>query len=137
MKLSVKLDYAFRALACLARRYASGEVCRIEELAEIEAIPANYLVQIMSELRNGGIVVSKRGKQGGYLLAKEPKEVTMRDVIALTQGDWFQPVVGSAGKSGPRVAASWARLQEGFESRAASITLKDLAATEDDEMYYI
>lgn len=137
MKLSVKLDYAFRALACLARRYEGGEVCRIDELAEIEEIPANYLVQILSELRNGGIVHSKRGKQGGYLLARPPEEISMRDVMQLTQGDLFQAVVGTAGKSGPKVAASWARLQESFESCAQSITLKEMASLDNEEMYYI
>jgi hypothetical protein len=39
-------------------------------LAGIEAVPANYLVQILSELRNGGLITSRRGKQGGYMLAR-------------------------------------------------------------------
>ncbi|MCH6255439.1 Rrf2 family transcriptional regulator [Puniceicoccaceae bacterium K14] len=137
MKLSVKLDYAFRALACLARRYSGGEVCCIEEIAEIEEIPANYLVQILSELRNGGIVASKRGKQGGYLLARSPEEISMKDVIALSQGDLFQSVTGASGKSGARVASCWARLQESFEASAQSISLKELATAENEEMYYI
>lgn len=137
MKLSVKLDYACRALARMAARHPSGELSRIEELAELEAIPANYLVQIMGELRNGGLIESRRGKQGGYLLARDPQEVTLRDVIQLIQGDVFASVANPAGASGQAVAQVWKSLQECFESRASEITLKDLVAGRSGEMYYI
>ena len=70
MKLSVKVDYACRVLAQLARTYGTDELAHIEELAQVEAVPANYLVQILSELRNGGLILSRRGKQGGYALAR-------------------------------------------------------------------
>ncbi len=137
MKLSVKLEYALRALASLSARYGSGEVCCIEELAEREAIPANYLVQILRDLRNGGIVVSKRGKQGGYILGRAPEEITLHDVIGLIQGDWFQNAASSDGVSGARVASVWSRLQDGLEENAKAVTLRDLAVTPAKAMYYI
>ncbi len=55
VKLSVKVDYACRVLAQLARLQGREELAHIEELAKIEAVPATYLVQILGELRNGGL----------------------------------------------------------------------------------
>ena len=137
MKLSVKLDYACRALARMATRYSSGDLSRIEELAELEAIPANYLVQILSDLRHGGLIESRRGKQGGYFLARPPEEVTLREVIVLMQGDVFGVVSRSGGASGVAVAKAWKVLQDCFEEQASSLTLKDLMTGSHEEMYYI
>lgn len=137
MKLSVKLDYACRALARMAARFSAGELSRIEELAELEEIPANYLVQILGELRNGGLIESRRGKQGGYLLARPPEEISLRDVIVLVQGDVFSSVANPMGASGQAVARVWKSLQNCFEEKASELTLKDLLAESGEEMYYI
>ena len=137
MKLTVKLDYACRVLAQLAKRYESREVSRIDELAGVEEVPSKYLAQILGELRNGGLVESRRGKQGGYLLAKSPDEVSLYDVINLVEGDLFSSVSRSAGDSGKAVAQAWNRLQEGFEQSSKAVTLRDLANRPDEKMYYI
>ncbi len=137
MKLSVKLDYACRALARMAIRLPSGELSRIEELAEVEAIPANYLVQILGELRNGGLIESRRGKQGGYLLARPPETITLRDIISLVQGDVFGSVANASGASGESVAKTWKVLQDCFEAKASELTVKDLMPSSLEEMYYI
>lgn len=137
MKLSVKLDYACRALARMAARFSGGELSRIEELAELEEIPANYLVQILGELRNGGLIESRRGKQGGYLLARHPEEISLREVIALVQGDLFSSVASPTGASGESVARTWKSLQDCFETKASKLTVKDLMPPSNEEMYYI
>lgn len=137
MKLSVKLEYAFRALARMAARQPGGELSRIEELADVEAIPANYLVQILGDLRNGGVIESRRGKLGGYLLARPPQEITLREVIALVQGDLFAAVATEAGASGPSVARAWKVLQTSFEKTAEHLTVRDLMADKSETMYYI
>ncbi len=137
MKLSVKLDYACRALARMAIRLPSGELSRIEELAEVEAIPANYLVQILGELRNGGLIESRRGKQGGYLLARPPEAITLRDIISLVQGDVFGSVANVSGASGESVAKTWKILQDCFEAKASELTVKDLMSSSLEDMYYI
>ena len=87
MKLSVKVDYACRVLAQMAKYHGTSELAQIELLAEVEAVPANYLVQILSELRNGGIIISRRGKQGGYALARSPDDITLYDIVKLIEGD--------------------------------------------------
>ena len=60
MKLTVKLDYACRAMTQLAKRYERGLVSSIDQVAEAEEIPAKYLAQILSDLRQGGLVESRR-----------------------------------------------------------------------------
>ena len=70
MKLSLKSDYATRAVLALARRYHEGKAQRVESLAVQHSIPPKYLVQILLELKSKNIVKSIRGKEGGYLLAR-------------------------------------------------------------------
>lgn len=137
MKLTVKLEYACRALAQLAKRFEQADVSSIEELASVERIPAKYLAQILSELRHGGLVESRRGKQGGYLLAKAPDQVTLYEVVALIEGDMISENAKSVGDSGEAVAKAWSEIQERFEESARGITLADLAVGESQEMYYI
>ena len=81
MKLSVKSDYAARAVLVLARHFHENVAIRVEDLAAEEGIPANYLVQILIELKSQNIVKSQRGKEGGYLLARTPGEITLGDIL--------------------------------------------------------
>ena len=81
VKLSVKSDYAARAVLSLARNHSKGRVMKVEELAAENGIPANYLVQILIELKSRNIVRSVRGKEGGYLLARLPSEITLGQVL--------------------------------------------------------
>ena len=77
LKITVKLEYTCRILCELARRHTRGELARIEELAKIEEVPANFLAQLLGELKNSGLVISKRGVQGGFLLARAPDRITL------------------------------------------------------------
>mgnify|MGYP001372079529 FL=1 len=135
--MTVKLEYACRALVQLAKRYEGSGVSSIEELANVEKIPAKYLAQILSELRNGGLVESRRGKQGGYLLARSPDQISISDVISLIESEMFSESSRVSGDSGEAVAKAWAEIQERFEESVRSITLADLAVRENQEMYYI
>lgn len=137
MKLSVKVDYACRVLAQLARGHERGELAHIEQLARVEAIPANYLVQILSELRNGGLIVSRRGKQGGYALARSPEEITLLDIVKVIDGDLLEITTAGDGQSGRRVNQIWKDVRASLEAKAKSITLDKFSAKVGDEMYYI
>lgn len=75
MKITAKLDYTCRILCELAREYSKGGPVRIEHLSKAEGVPANFLAQILGELRNSKLVVSRRGTQGGFLLARPPAEL--------------------------------------------------------------
>lgn len=137
MKLSVKVEYACRVLAQLARSYGSGELAHIEKLAKTEAVPANYLVQILSELRTGGLIHSRRGKQGGYTLARAPESITLLEIVNLVDGGMLEISSAPGGQSGRRVNMVWQELRRVLEERARAITLDQLVVKSAEEMYYI
>ena len=137
MKLSVKVDYACRVLAQLTRQRGGDDLAHIEELARLESVPANYLVQILSELRNGGLIISRRGKQGGYALARRPDEITLFDIVKVIEGDLLELAPAGEGQSGKRVNQIWREVRESLENITRGITLERLAAQPGEEMYYI
>ena len=83
--LSKKSKYAIKALTELGRRYNKGPVL-IAEISEKENIPKKFLEAILLELRNNGILASKKGAGGGYYLIKDPKEIQLHKVMRLTDG---------------------------------------------------
>lgn len=80
MGLSLKCQYAVRALFELAKRHG-GDVVRLRDIAAAQHIPGRYLENILSDLRRGGLVESRRGKEGGFRLARHPAEIRVGDVI--------------------------------------------------------
>lgn len=137
MKLSVKVDYACRVLAQLARHHGEKRLAHIEELAKIEGIPANYLVQILSELRNGGLINSRRGKQGGYVLSRPPEKITLYDIVKLIEGDLIEFSGAADGQSGRRVQQVWHEVRAALEAQCRGYTLDMLVPRGPGDMYYI
>jgi Rrf2 family protein len=84
-QLSKRTQYSLRALYALARKEGQGPVL-ITELAEEEAIPKRFLEQILLSLKGSGLVLSKKGKGGGYYLAQSPERITLASVIRLIEG---------------------------------------------------
>jgi Rrf2 family protein len=80
VKISLKVDYACRVMAELARLHGTGELAQIGALAKAEAVPPNFLAQILIKLREAGLIVSRRGNQGGYVLARAPEEISLYDI---------------------------------------------------------
>ena len=95
-----KVEYSLRVLAQLAKQHAPGHVVRVEDLAKIEAVPQNYLVQLLNELREGGLVDSKRGKTGGYRLARNPGDISVHDVLAVIDPAYAELAVTNLHKAG-------------------------------------
>lgn len=85
MKLSTKGEYGLRAMFDLAQNSGNG-VTSLKIIAERQGISEPYLEQLIASLRKAGLVRSIRGAQGGYFLAKEPKEITVGDVIRVLEG---------------------------------------------------
>lgn len=83
--ISKKTKYALQALQYLAGKYGQGPIL-ISELAAEERVPKKFLELILLELKNNGILQSKQGKKGGYSLAKEPKQITLGQVMRITEG---------------------------------------------------
>ena len=139
MKLSVKSDYAVRAVAGLARHYPSGEALKVEELADEQGIPANYLVQILIELKAQHIVKSVRGTEGGYLLAKPPADVTLGDVLRAVHGQVFDSPALSDPECPPELRKAWKKLQKTLDDTADAINFQQLLdeSADKEKMYYI
>lgn len=85
MRLSKKTEYAMRALI-YASRFPEGTTFQIKELAEKNRIPKKFLELILLELKNGGIMRSKRGVGGGYLLARRPETIRSSEIIRVIEG---------------------------------------------------
>lgn len=83
--ISQKSKYALRALLALAAR-PGGEPMQISEIAEQEVIPRKFLEQILLDLKRAGLVASRRGKAGGYLLLRRAETVTFGEVLRLIDG---------------------------------------------------
>ncbi|HUZ15865.1 MAG TPA: Rrf2 family transcriptional regulator [Gaiellaceae bacterium] len=84
MRVSAKVDYALRAMTELAATAPS--LMTAEQLATAQKIPPKFLESILAQLRNGGLVASQRGAEGGYRLAKPPEEISIADVIRELEG---------------------------------------------------
>ena len=85
MKLSLRGEYALRALLVLGLNY-SQSVVRIQAISEHQNIPKRFLEQILNDLKSAGIVQSRRGVAGGYRLAKRPEEITLAAVVRHVEG---------------------------------------------------
>ncbi len=87
MKLSVRGEYALRALIVLGLDYIEdGSVLRIQEISDRQNIPKRFLEQILNDLKSAGIVESKRGVAGGYRLRRSPERVTLAEIIRYIEG---------------------------------------------------
>lgn len=139
MKLSVKSDYAARAVLGLAREYPSGAAVRADDLATEQGIPGNYLVQILIELKSAQIVRSVRGKEGGYLLARPPASITLGQVIRAIHGQIFDTPALSDVRCPTELRDAWRTLQTAVETAAERVTFQALLDAGEDKakMYYI
>ncbi len=86
MKLTVRGEYALRALVVLGLSYSADAVLRIQAISEQQNIPKRFLEQILNDLKSAGVVTSRRGVTGGYRLARPPHEVTLATVIRHMDG---------------------------------------------------
>ena len=83
--ISQKAKYALRALVALSK-VPPGASVMISEISREQTIPKKFLEQILLELKRAGIVISKRGRLGGYVLLKAPEQVTFGEVLRLIDG---------------------------------------------------
>jgi Rrf2 family iron-sulfur cluster assembly transcriptional regulator len=86
MKVSTRADYAARALLSLALRAEHDRPTSVKEMAERTNLPQPYLEQILLSVKGAGLVRSKRGVGGGYVLARPAAEITLADIVAAVEG---------------------------------------------------
>jgi Rrf2 family protein len=134
MRTTAKADYAVRAAVELAALAGEGAV-KAERIAEEQSIPLNFLENILAELRRAGIVESRRGAAGGYLLAKPPEEVSLADVIRAVEGPLanvrgVSPDALEYEGSAESLRDVWVALRASVRAVLEQVTLVDVAKGE-------
>jgi Rrf2 family protein len=134
MRTTAKADYAVRAAVELAALSGKGPV-KADQIAEAQSIPLNFLENILAELRRAGIVDSRRGASGGYLLAKPPEDVTLADVIRAVEGPLanvrgMSPDALEYEGSAERLRDVWVALRSSVRAVLEQVTLADVAKGE-------
>ena len=133
VKVSTRGDYASRALLSLALHVDEGAPTSVRDIAERTGLPQPYLEQILLALKGAGLVRSKRGVGGGYVLAGDPREITLAQIVSavdgpIVVGDFGRPHEGDAcDHEGQCVLlAVWAHVGEHMREHLESFTLADM-----------
>jgi len=133
MKITYKGDYALKAVLDLALHYEMGLVT-IHEIARRADIPIKFLEQVLLDLKKGGFVESRRGKVGGYLLAKTPSKIRLGEIIRFIDGA-IEPIgCIERGYNGCRDAYRcvlkkvWQKVTKATSDIVDNITFEDLAS---------
>jgi Rrf2 family protein len=142
MKISSKGHYGLLALAELGENYKLQRAVQVKEIAKNRHIPPQYLGQIMVLLKRGRLVHGSRGPTGGYVLARAPEKITVKEVLHVLEGPQVGFDVRPASRSGSsvtqRLIETWARGIRAMETVLEETTLADLCKPEPGVlMYYI
>ncbi|MBR1820588.1 MAG: Rrf2 family transcriptional regulator [Clostridia bacterium] len=130
MKLSTRGRYGIHAMYDLALN-ANGGPQSIKAIAEREGIPEAYLEQLIAVLKREGLVTSTRGAQGGYVLARQPEEITVGDVLRALEGGLNlvecldeEDACGKSCACPSRIV--WLKMRNGLNAIVDGITLRDM-----------
>lgn len=146
MELSLKSEYAILAMLELANHFAIDQPLQIRQIANQQNIPDRYLEQLLATLKRQGLVKSQRGSKGGYILAREPWEISLLEIIHGIEG--YDPIADSNSRSGQESASlsvireAWEAAQKAASTVLDNCTLKDLCDRQRQRqiattMYYI
>lgn len=132
MKLSTKGRYGLRAMIDLAD-FSEDAPQSITNIAARQSISDSYLEQLMAKLKKAGLITSIRGAQGGYVLAKESREISVGDILRALEGD-LSPVKcsgikGESGCQGSQTCVTrnvWKRIDDSIQEAVDSIYLNEL-----------
>ncbi len=130
MRISTKGRYGIKAMMELARQYGTGPMS-VRELAESSNVPATYLEQLFKKLRDANVVSAARGAQGGYVLAKPPKDVPVGLIIRALEGSVAPMICAEVGfvcENSETCVESYLyrRIREGIDVVIDNITLQDM-----------
>jgi len=128
LRLSTKSRYATRMLVYLAIN-GRERPANTAEIAQAEGISKDYVEQILSRLRTAGIVTSHRGIKGGFSIASDPKEITIKKIVELTEGEIsVAPCLKSDCNRATQCATQvvWSALNDSIEKTLEGFTLEAL-----------
>ena len=133
--MSTRGDYASRAFLSLALHTTEDGPTSVRDIAERTGLPQPYLEQILLALKGAGLVRSKRGVGGGYVLARDPREISLGQIVSavdgpIVAGDFGRPHEdGACDHEGQCILlAVWADVGEHMRSHLDSFTLEDMVA---------
>jgi Rrf2 family protein len=132
MRITYKGDYALKTILDLALHYSNSPIT-IHELAKRADVPIKFLEQILLDLKRGGFVESRRGKIGGYLLARPPSKIKLGEVVRFIDGP-IEPVAcvdkNYRGCNDIKIClfrGIWKDIAVGISKVVDNITFEDLA----------
>ncbi|MFD2656814.1 MULTISPECIES: cysteine metabolism transcriptional regulator CymR [Gracilibacillus] len=139
MKISTKGRYGLTIMIELAKNNGNGPMS-LKSIAKENNLSEHYLEQLVAPLRNASLVKSIRGAYGGYVLAKEPNEITAGDIIRILEGP-ITPVEGIEEEE-PAKQELWIRIRDAVKDVLDTTTLEDLSTygekgVQDPYMFYI
>ncbi|WP_332694278.1 cysteine metabolism transcriptional regulator CymR [Halalkalibacter lacteus] len=136
MKISTKGRYGLTIMMALAKQAGEGPIS-LKSIAKEYNLSEHYLEQLIAPLRNAMLVKSVRGAYGGYMLAKDAKEITAGDIIRVLEGP-ISPVEVMDDEE-PAKRSLWIKIRDAVKDVLDNTTLEDLATYEDsgDQEYYM
>ncbi|MBU0904587.1 MAG: Rrf2 family transcriptional regulator [Planococcaceae bacterium] len=139
MRISTKGRYGLTIMIELAKQFGEGPV-PLRQIAADNKLSEAYLEQLVSPLRNSGLIKSVRGAHGGYMLTKPPHLISAGDVIRVLEGP-IQPVEGIENEAPPQ-RELWSRIRDAVKTVLDTTSIEDLASyneesSPDGYMYYI
>lgn len=123
MRATQQLKYAIYGIFDLAY-HAGDRPVPLQEIGARQGIPPRYLEQIFQRLRRAGLVRSKRGPGGGYLLALPPEDLRLADIVRAVQGSWLVVASGDDSKDSPSFV--WDLLRASVRQALAERSIADL-----------
>jgi Rrf2 family protein len=123
--ISLKSHYGLKAIVALASNYGKGPV-QAKEIASSQGVPVRYLELLLSQLRRARLVEATRGKNGGYILARDPHIVTVWDVVSIFEGKALFSKPLDEGKKENGVSFIWKGAEDKLVDYLASIKMTDL-----------
>lgn len=143
MRISAKAEYACLAVLELALRSSQSEPVRLTEIAQPNAIPERFLVQILLQLKGSGYVTSLRGASGGYRLTVDPREISLFEVIHAVDGPappWLADEAAKRGAGWQVLRDVWHEVTQREEEVLQNTSFAQLVETarrQNANMYYI
>ncbi len=140
MKVTTSEEYGLRCLLQLAREYEGGKALTLPEIASKEGMPIPNTAKLLRRLRLAGIVVSARGRTGGYTLSRPPRETSLASALAALDGPMFEHGDCShytgleqvcVRTSDCSVRSLWVAVEDLMRTALAKVTLADLVSTEE------
>lgn len=123
MRITARVDYAVLAIFELALR-GRGERVQAKEIAEKQHIPLRFLEQILSQLKRSALVGSIRGAAGGYVLAREAEQISLRDVIEAVEGELL--LLDPRLNPNSTVLRVWKEVEADFLEKLSAVTIEDV-----------